>query len=207
MEGHTTEMGACGYQVFKDGYGLATTALSTTLFESGAKCGSCYEVKCVNSPWCIAGSVQVTATNLCPPSTGPQAWCNAPLHHFDLTEPMFLKIGQYKAGIVPIQYRRIPCARQGGIKFQFDGNPYFNLVLVYNVGGAGDVTSMKIKGTNTNWIQMSRNWGMNWQTGVVLTAQALSFQVTISDGRTLQFDNVAPSNWQFGQTYQGNANF
>ncbi|KAL9243282.1 hypothetical protein vseg_017189 [Gypsophila vaccaria] len=207
MAGGTAEFGACGYDTFKDGYGLATTALSTALYESGAKCGSCYELKCVNSPWCISGTIQVTATNLCPPSTGPQAWCNPPAHHFDLTEPMFLKIGQYKAGIVPVQYRRVPCGRQGGVKFQFSGNPNFILVLVYNVGGVGDVTSMKIKGSKTNWVQMGRNWGMNWQTNVVLTGQTLSFQVTTSDAKTLEFDDVVPSNWQFGQTFEAKSNF
>ncbi|KAK9669161.1 hypothetical protein RND81_13G112500 [Saponaria officinalis] len=209
MQGHQTEEGACGYEVFKEGYGLATAALSTALYQKGAKCGSCYEIKCVNSPSCKPGSIRVTATNLCPPSNGPQAWCNSPKHHFDLTEPMFLKIGQYKAGIVPVQYRRVHCVRLGGIKFLLTGNPNFLLVLVHNVGGAGDVTSMKIKGSKNNiWAQMSRNWGMNWKAGGgVLTGQALSFKVTTSDGKTLALNNVAPSNWQFGQTYQGKANF
>ncbi|XP_074304781.1 expansin-A25-like [Silene latifolia] len=208
MQGHTTEQGACGYDVFKEGYGLATTALSTTLFEDGAKCGSCYELKCVNSPWCKSGTIQVTATNLCPPSSGPQAWCNPPAHHFDLTEPMFLKIGQYKAGIVPVQYRRTPCVRQGGVSFYLGGNPYFLLVLVYNVAGAGDIKAMRIKGSHSsNWVQMSRNWGMNWQVSEQLVGQGISFQLMASDGKTLELDNVVPSNWQFGQSFRGNSNF
>ena len=79
--------------------------------------------------------------------------------------------------------------------------------MVYNVGGAGDVFNVKIKGTNTNWIQMTRNWGQNWQTDAQLVGLTLSFQVTISDGKMLQFDNVVPSNWQYGQNFQGRFNF
>ena len=201
--------GACGYDVFKEGYGLQTAALSEALFLNGATCGSCYEIKCVNSEWCIqgAGSIQVTATNLCPHSTGPAAWCNSPLNHFDLAEPMFLKIAQYKGGIVPVQFRRVPCVRQGGLKFLLDGNPNWLLVLVFNVAGAGDVTGMKIKGSNGSWAPMVRNWGMKWQATGNLYGQALSFQVTTSDGKTIQLDNVVPSNWQFGQSFEGKLNF
>ncbi|OWM74804.1 expansin-A23-like [Punica granatum] len=212
MKGGETMQGACGYgDLFQQGYGLATTALSAALFNDGLTCGACYEIKCVNDPqWCIkgAGSVIVTATNFCPSAPGGQSgWCNPPQKHFDLSMPMFTKLAYYKAGIIPVQYRRTTCVKQGGVKFQIKGNPNFDLVLVYNVGGAGDVINIKIKGSSTGWIQMSRNWGQNWQAGTVLKGQSLSFQVTVSDGTMIEFDNVAPPNWQFGQTYDGGKNF
>lgn len=116
---------------------------------------------------------------------------------------MFRKIAIYEGGIVPVAYRRVPCVKKGGIKFEIKGNPYWILVLVYNVGGAGDVDDVKIKGSNTGWLQMTRSWGQNWVTTTPLVGQSLSFQVTTSDGRMVESDNVAPANWKFRETYEG----
>lgn len=121
--------------------------------------------------------------------------------------PMFTKLAPYKAGIITVQYRRVLCSKQGGVKFEIKGNPNWLVTLFYNVGGAGDITSVRIKASNTNWQPMSRNWGQNWQAVGNLAGQSLSYQVTTSDGKMVQFDNVVPANWKFGQTYDGKKNF
>ncbi|PON48999.1 Expansin [Parasponia andersonii] len=210
--GSGTFGGACGYDdVVNKGYGLETVALSEALFNQGQACGACYEIKCVDDPqWCKPGqpSLLVTATNHCPPnyyeSSENGGWCNPPRHHFDIAKPVFSKIADYTAGIIPVSYRRVPCQKRGGIRFTITGNPYFNEVLVWNVGGAGDVVSLQVKGNkNLKWTPMKRMWGQRWVTDAMMVGESLTFRVRASDGRFSTAWHIAPKNWQFGQTFQG----
>ncbi|KAG9135974.1 hypothetical protein Leryth_023740 [Lithospermum erythrorhizon] len=65
--------------------------------------------------------------------------------------------------VVRLPFSRVPCFRKGGLRFQFQGNGYWLLVYVMNVGGGGDIATMWVKGTKTGWINMSHNWGASYQ--------------------------------------------
>ncbi|KAF2307467.1 hypothetical protein GH714_028950 [Hevea brasiliensis] len=202
--------GACNYKdVVGEGYGLNTAALSEVLFRKGQTCGACYEIQCIDNPkWCKKGSLFVTATDHCPPNPSLPSdnggWCNSPRQHFDIAKPVFNQIADYTAGIVPIQYRRVPCQKKGGIRFTIMGNPWFNQVIVWNVGGAGDVVSVQVKGNDKlRWTQMERDWGSTWKTSAHMVGESLTFRARASDGRCSTSWHVAPKNWQFGQTYEG----
>ncbi|KAJ3682472.1 hypothetical protein LUZ60_015045 [Juncus effusus] len=208
--------GACGYgNLYTYGYGTNTVALSTALFNDGASCGQCYILVCDydnDQEWCLPGtSVTVTATNYCPPNwdipSDAGGWCNPPREHFDMAQPAFQQIGITKAGIIPVWYRRVSCAKKGNIRLTLNGFSYFNLVLVWNVGGPGSISAMWVQGANTGLIQMTRNWGANWQCNSYLNGQPLSFLILNSDWQTIYFPYVVNNGWIFGQTYEGYANF
>ncbi|WVZ08774.1 hypothetical protein V8G54_022120 [Vigna mungo] len=209
--------GACGYgNLNTDGYGIKTAALSTVLFNDGKSCGGCYTIVCDASQvpqWCLRGtSITITATNFCPPNyalpNDNGGWCNPPRPHFDMSQPAFETIAKYKAGIVPILYRKVGCKRSGGIRFSINGRDYFELVLISNVGGGGEISRVWIKGSKMNkWESMTRNWGANWQSLRYLNGQSLSFKVQLSNGKTRTAINAAPSNWRFGQSFITNVQF
>ncbi|CAL9102944.1 unnamed protein product [Musa hybrid cultivar] len=207
--------GACGYgNLFSSGYGIATAALSSTLFNDGFACGTCYQIRCRGSPHCYGSFpiITVTGTNLCPPNWAQPSdnggWCNPPRRHFDLSKPAFMQIAYWRAGIVPVMYRRVPCVRKGGIRFLLQGNEYWLLAFVMNVGGEGDVGSMWVKGSNTDWMRMSRNWGASFQAFSRLGGQSLSFKITsYTTRKTIIATDVAPSTWYLGMTYEADVNF
>ncbi|KAK3153801.1 hypothetical protein QOZ80_2BG0181330 [Eleusine coracana subsp. coracana] len=217
VDGSGTMGGACGYgNLYNSGYGVYNAALSTALFNDGASCGQCYAIMCdpsrLGGQWCKPGNaITVTATNFCPPNyalpSDNGGWCNPPRQHFDMSQPAWEHIGVYQGGIVPVQYQRVTCSRSGGVRFVINGCNYFELVNIQNLAGSGSVGAAWIKGTNTGWMQMSRNWGANWQSNAALVGQGLSFAITTTGGQYIQFLDVAPAWWQFGQAFTTNQIF
>uniref|UniRef100_A0A7N0T2A0 Expansin n=1 Tax=Kalanchoe fedtschenkoi TaxID=63787 RepID=A0A7N0T2A0_KALFE len=203
--------GACGYGDLPEAtYGKYSAGVSSVLFGKGRTCGACFEVRCVDHIlWCLQGSpsVTLTTTDFCPPNFGLASdyggWCNSPNRHFHMSKAAFGEIAEMKADIVPVQFRRVKCERKGGMRFTVTGSSGFYQVLITNVGLDGEVVAVKVKGSRTGWIPMARNWGQNWHSNINLTGQPLSFEVTSSSGRTATSYNVAPPNWQFGQTFEG----
>jgi Expansin C-terminal domain len=91
---------------------------------------------------------------------------------------------------------------------KFTGNAYWLLVYLQNVAGPGDVSGMWVKGDNTDWIAMSRNFGIAWQAFANLGGQGLSFKLTAhSSDETVICNNVADAYWGTGLTYQATNNF
>ncbi|TYH86798.1 hypothetical protein ES332_D01G070100v1 [Gossypium tomentosum] len=172
--------GACGYDnTLHAGFGANTAALSGALFRDGEACGACYQLRC--------------------DYRADPKWC---LRRASVT------ITATNFCIVPVLYRRVPCKRRGGVRFTLKGQSSFNMVMITNVGGSGNVKAAWIRGSRTStWLPMNRNWGANWQSSIDLRNQRLSFKLTLVDGKTLEFLNVVPSTWKFGQTFASTRQF
>lgn len=202
--------GACGYgNLYSTGYGTDTAALSNALFNTGLSCGACFELQCIQSEssYCHPGkSLIVTATNNCPQGSFG-GWCDAPKAHFDLAYPAFTKLAQEIGGVIPVQFRRVACGKTGGIRFTMTGNAWFDLVLVSNVGGKGDVSAVSVQGSGMSPVSMSHNWGQLWSCGANLVGKAITFTVVLGSGDSKTFTNVADSSWSFGSTYEASSNF
>ena len=216
--------GACGYgNLYSQRYGTRTAALCTALFNDGASCGQCYRLVCdaaTDPRWCRSGrgaSVTVTATNFCPPKYAQPSddggWCNPPRQHFDMAPPSFLILAPRVAGIVPVQFRRVPCQRSGGVRFYVQGNYYWLLLYVMSVGGSGDVGDLAVKRAgepDCNYVPASRNWGITYQVFAALgNAKGLVVRMTCysSPRKTIVVDDAIPAWWSTGLSYQGSNNF
>ncbi|KAF3328304.1 expansin-A33-like protein [Carex littledalei] len=166
------------------------------------------------SQWCNAGKSVVTVTA---PTSAHQITTNQATTVAGVIHPGSISTCQSRLGMSLefivlesslfntegwlVSGQEVSGSRSGGISFTVNGNSYFELVLISNVGGSGVVSAAWIKGTNTDWMSMSRNWGMNWQSGAYLNSQSLSFRVQTDDWRTVTVYDVAPSDWYFGGTY------
>lgn len=107
-----------------------------------------------------------------------------------------------------MEFWRVPCRRRGGVRFTLKGHSNFNMVMFSNVGGSGDIKNVWIRGSRTRtWVPMHRNWGANWQSSLDLQNQALSFRLRLVDGKIINFLNVVPSRWRFGQTFASKNQF
>jgi len=94
------------------------------------------------------------------------------------------------------------------VRFTIAGFNGFYMVLITNVAGSGSIQSMAVKGTNTDWIPMYRNWGANWHClSGGLVGQGLSFALISTGGQNIIFQDVVPAWWQSGQTDTTYQNF
>ncbi|KAG6435435.1 hypothetical protein SASPL_100309 [Salvia splendens] len=143
--------GACGLEndVINAPYHGMISAGNGNLFRSGAGCGTCYMVKCIDNPSCSGSPIHVTITDECP------GLCNNEPFHFDLSGKAFGSLAKpghedqlRNAGRINIQYTRVRCHYKAHIAVKIDSgsNPYYLAMAVENVNGDGEIDRIEILG-------------------------------------------------------------
>ncbi|KAF8688002.1 hypothetical protein HU200_042488 [Digitaria exilis] len=218
--GAGSDGGACGYQdaVSQRPFRSMIAAGGPSLFNNGKGCGACYQIKCTGNRACSRRPVTVTITDSCP---GGGA-CTAESAHFDMSGTAFGAMANRgmadrlrSAGILKIQYKRVPCNYNGlGINFKVDAgsNPYYLAVLIMYMSGEGNIAAVDIMEDGCNsWTPMQQSWGAVWRVnsnnGQPLRAP-FSFRITSGSGKKkLVAKNAIPAGWGAGGTYNSRVNY
>ncbi|GJP85988.1 hypothetical protein CLOP_g16064 [Closterium sp. NIES-67] len=201
--------GNCGYgNLLAAGYGPIFAAGSVMLYKDGRGCGSCYRVRCVDSPYCKKGvsGVTVAITDQCPAGGG---WCCPTCVHFDLGMAAFNMIAEQVAGHVPLVYTRVPCLFNRNIRLTPTGSDYWINLLVRNVAGPGDLASIDVaEAGSAMWKPMTHDWGAVWVYRTYLKSP-LRFRLTsLMDGQVVETPAAClPAGWVAGKDYDCQVQF
>ncbi|XP_073158520.1 expansin-B6-like [Henckelia pumila] len=202
--------GACGFadDVAIAPYNGMISAGNHNIFKSGKGCGNCYQVKCHKHPSCSGSPLTLTITDECPGA------CNNVPYHFDLSGKAFgllAKHGQEnalrKAGIIDIEFQRVPCNYKSNIVFKIDegSNPHYLAFAVEYIGGDGDLGEVELTPSNSKAITMEQSWGATWKAGIPIGVKGpYSVKITtIESRRSIVAKNVIPVDWAPGKYYHG----
>ncbi|CAI5974738.1 unnamed protein product [Closterium sp. NIES-65] len=169
-------------------------------FNSGKGCGRCYEVSCMNHPSCLEGSVLVRAV-------GQNGDFNLNFAAWDRI------VGDRAAGRVEIDYRSVDCSSNGGVKVRLvdDSNSYNFALQILGAAGSGGVENVELSNDGSQWTSMTTyGWGATWVLNpakdVVDAGLPVSVRVTGS-GQQVVLQDVIPSGWSAGTTYESGTNF
>ncbi|KAF0932797.1 hypothetical protein E2562_012132 [Oryza meyeriana var. granulata] len=207
--------GACGFKnVNLPPFSAMTSCGNEPLFKDGKGCGSCYQIRCVGHPACsgVLETVIITDMNYYPVS----------LYHFDLSGTAFGAMAKDNrsddlrhAGIIDIQFRRVPCQYPGlTVTFHVEegSNPVYLAILVEYENGDGDVVQVDVMESRAAadgslsptgvWTPMRESWGSIWRLDTNHPLQGpFSLRITNESGKTLVADQVIPADWQPNTVY------
>ena len=119
----------------------------------------------------------------------------------------------YSVGPAHVHYFEYCCQPPRPDRLYVQGNYYWLLLYVMNVGGSGDVGDLAVKRAgepDCSYVPASRNWGITYQVFAALgNAKGLVVRMTCysSPRKTIVVDDAIPAWWSTGLSYQGSNNF
>jgi hypothetical protein len=159
------------------------------------------QIRCLksNHPACsgVAQTVIITDMNYYPVAK----------YHFDLSGTAFGSMASWglndklrHAGIIDMQFRRVPCNFPGltiTFRVQHGSNPMYLAVLIEHENKDGDVVQADIMQSNSgHWEPMHESWGSIWRIDPNRPLRGpFSMRITNESGRQLVAKNVIPANY------------
>ncbi|EFA80631.1 expansin-like protein [Heterostelium album PN500] len=163
-----TESGSCGYGKY-DGLvnpGVYTATLNEMFYDSGARCGDCFEITGPN------GTTTIKVVNFCSAKD-----CPSDRPFFMLTQNAFAKISSdsvvYDAG-----FRRVSCSSSGPLSViqQNDTSDYYIKLLLFNNNVGISMVTIQGKGAKSSIAMQRQNSSEFSWTG----QEKMSFPATVT---------------------------
>jgi hypothetical protein len=176
-----------------------------------------FQIRCVraNNPACSGQprTVVITDMNYYPVAR----------YHFDLSGTAFgaMALGGQNdklrhAGIIDMQFRRVPC-NFPGMKVTFfvlpGANPNYLPVVPAYANGDGAVVKMDVMRSRNgrptgSWESMYRSWGTVFRLDTREPLQGpLSLRITSDTGKSRVANNIIPYGWAGGRSYWSDVQF
>ncbi|CAI5494287.1 unnamed protein product [Closterium sp. Naga37s-1] len=118
-------------------------------------------------------------------------------------------------GNVEIDYRSVDCpsSRTMAVRIENNSNVYNFVVQILGAAKSGGVEKVEISNDGKQWKSMTNNgWGATWTLNpakdIVDKGRKVSVRVTATGGgQQVVLQDVIPSKWSSGKTYESGTNF
>ncbi|XP_018849193.1 expansin-like A2 [Juglans regia] len=198
--------GACGYGSLALGFNSELLAGGVaSLYNDGAGCGACFQIRCKNKTLCTGKGTRVILTDR---NDNNQLDFVLSIKAFTAMALQGMSQHVLDQGIVDVEYKRIPCKygnRNLTVRVEeLSQKPRYLAVKFMYQGGQTEIVGVDVAQVgSSNWVSMSRNYGAIWDTGRVPSGP-LQFRFLVTagyDGKWVWAQHVLPADWNLGAIY------